>query len=150
MYNGDVKSSIAPQDATTKKQVVVEEKIPFKTSEQNDASLNKNETKVKNEGIDGTRKVTYEVVYKNGVETGRVEIRSEVTREPVDKVVLLGTYVAPQLPSMPTQPQPLPNTNAYYANCSEARAAGVAPIYEGQPGYRSGLDRDHDGIACEL
>ncbi len=39
--------------------------------------------------------------------------------------------------------------SAYYANCSEARAAGVAPLYRGDPGYRSGLDRDNDGVACE-
>ena len=38
---------------------------------------------------------------------------------------------------------------AYYANCTEAKAAGAAPMYEGDPGYRSGLDRDHDGIACD-
>ncbi|MUV06787.1 hypothetical protein GOP80_06325 [Planococcaceae bacterium Storch 2/2-2] len=38
---------------------------------------------------------------------------------------------------------------SYYANCSEARAAGVTPIYRGQPGYASHLDRDNDGIACE-
>ena len=37
----------------------------------------------------------------------------------------------------------------YYANCSAARAAGVAPIPAGAPGYRAGLDRDNDGWACE-
>jgi hypothetical protein len=36
-----------------------------------------------------------------------------------------------------------------FRNCAEARAAGVAPIYRGQPGYAEHLDRDHDGIACE-
>jgi hypothetical protein len=41
------------------------------------------------------------------------------------------------------------NADVYYKNCSEARAAGVTPIYQGQPGYRPGLDRDGDGIACE-
>jgi excalibur calcium-binding domain-containing protein len=40
-------------------------------------------------------------------------------------------------------------TAVYYANCDAARAAGAAPIYRGQPGYRSGLDRDGDGIACD-
>lgn len=40
-------------------------------------------------------------------------------------------------------------SSAYYAQCSEARAAGVAPIRAGQPGYRSGLDADGDGVACE-
>jgi len=38
---------------------------------------------------------------------------------------------------------------AYYANCTAARAAGVAPLHTGDPGYRSGLDRDGDGSACE-
>lgn len=37
----------------------------------------------------------------------------------------------------------------YYENCAAARAAGAAPLYAGEPGYRSALDRDHDGIACE-
>lgn len=38
---------------------------------------------------------------------------------------------------------------AYYANCAAARAAGAAPLSSGDPGYRSALDRDGDGIACE-
>lgn len=42
-----------------------------------------------------------------------------------------------------------PNTSVTYANCTAARAAGVTPIYRGQPGYSSKLDRDGDGIACE-
>jgi hypothetical protein len=37
----------------------------------------------------------------------------------------------------------------YYANCSEARAAGAAPLHVGEPGYDSHLDRDGDGVACE-
>jgi hypothetical protein len=39
--------------------------------------------------------------------------------------------------------------SVYYANCDAARAAGAAPIMRGEPGYRPGLDRDGDGIACE-
>lgn len=38
---------------------------------------------------------------------------------------------------------------AYYSGCNAARAAGVAPIYRGQPGYRPEMDGDSDGIACE-
>ncbi|PKP66488.1 MAG: hypothetical protein CVT85_01190 [Alphaproteobacteria bacterium HGW-Alphaproteobacteria-7] len=37
----------------------------------------------------------------------------------------------------------------YFRNCKEARAAGVAPIRRGQPGYRPEMDGDGDGIACE-
>ncbi|MGT2809696.1 excalibur calcium-binding domain-containing protein [Streptococcus intermedius] len=36
-----------------------------------------------------------------------------------------------------------------YPNCEAARRAGVTPIYRGQPGYSSKLDRDGDGVACE-
>jgi hypothetical protein len=36
-----------------------------------------------------------------------------------------------------------------FANCSAARAAGAAPVYRGEPGYGSHLDRDNDGIGCE-
>lgn len=36
-----------------------------------------------------------------------------------------------------------------YANCTEVRDAGVAPLHRGDPGYRTGLDRDRDGTACE-
>ena len=44
---------------------------------------------------------------------------------------------------------PAPGASAYYPNCKAARAAGVAPLHVGQPGYRSGLDGDGDGVACE-
>ena len=36
----------------------------------------------------------------------------------------------------------------YYASCDDARAAGKAPLYAGQPGYRSDLDPDGTGLAC--
>lgn len=37
----------------------------------------------------------------------------------------------------------------YYGSCDAVRAAGKAPLRKGQPGYRTGLDRDRDGRACE-
>jgi hypothetical protein len=49
-------------------------------------------------------------------------------------------------------PQPLvasPPSSSYFKNCSEAKAAGAAPLFAGEPGYRSALDRDNDGVACE-
>lgn len=48
----------------------------------------------------------------------------------------------------PTTTSP-PSADVYYANCTEARAAGAAPLHRGEPGYRAGLDRDGDGVACE-
>ncbi|WP_239566099.1 excalibur calcium-binding domain-containing protein [Paenibacillus sacheonensis] len=53
--------------------------------------------------------------------------------------------------SPPTsEPAPKPNPgNVYYDNCTAVIAAGAAPLYKGQPGYSSNLDRDGDGVACE-
>ncbi len=62
---------------------------------------------------------------------------------------------APVVPAAPAPAAPAPAPAApapaavYYANCTAARAAGAAPLYAGQAGYRSALDRDSDGIACE-
>lgn len=36
-----------------------------------------------------------------------------------------------------------------YAGCNEVRSLGKDPIYAGEPGYRSEMDGDGDGIACE-
>ena len=58
------------------------------------------------------------------------------------------TPAPPPGPPSPPPPNPPPGA-VYYANCDAVRAAGAAPLYRGQPGYRPGLDRDGDGIACE-
>ena len=44
---------------------------------------------------------------------------------------------------------PAPPAGVLFRNCKEAWAAGAAPIYRGQPGYRPEMDGDGDGIACE-
>ncbi|MCZ4651842.1 DUF1524 domain-containing protein [Gordonia amicalis] len=74
--------------------------------------------------------------------TERTETRTS-TATPLPEA----TYTPPRLyaPEAPTPDAP----STYYANCSAARAAGAAPLYAGQPGYRAKLDRDGDGVACE-
>jgi hypothetical protein len=39
--------------------------------------------------------------------------------------------------------------SVYYAGCNEVRAADKAPLHAGEPGYRSEMDGDGDGAACE-
>jgi len=131
------------------KQEIKKEIIAFETSEQDDGSIAKGEKRTATEGADGERTITYEVTYKEGMEVSRKEIKAEVTKEPVTKVVKNGTYVAPAVAPV-TQPAPSSGgSSAYYANCSAARAAGAAPVYVGQPGYGRHLDRDGDGVGCE-
>ncbi|GAA2173515.1 hypothetical protein GCM10009784_08120 [Arthrobacter parietis] len=40
-------------------------------------------------------------------------------------------------------------SNWSWDNCAEARGAGAAPVYAGEAGYGSQLDRDGDGVGCE-
>lgn len=42
-----------------------------------------------------------------------------------------------------------PQPGDHWRGCDDARAAGTAPIYRGEPGYRPKMDGDDDGIACE-
>lgn len=57
--------------------------------------------------------------------------------------------VAPTAPPATIDTDGGTSGSVYYANCTEARAAGAAPILVGEPGYRVAMDRDKDGIACE-
>jgi endonuclease YncB( thermonuclease family) len=62
------------------------------------------------------------------------------------------TKAAPKpAPVQTTEEAPAPEQDsaAYYKNCTAAKAAGAAPLYRGEPGYRAALDRDGDGVACE-
>lgn len=87
---------------------------------------------------------------------------STTTSEPVEAVATVQHGFLYQEPSTeapapaPVQPaqqpaqQPAPApAHVHYRNCREAKDAGAAPIYRGDPGYAPHLDRDGDGIACE-
>lgn len=81
--------------------------------------------------------------------------RQARTRTPRPSAAPTRTLTRTARPTSPAKPRPTasPTTTApqgvYYKNCTQAREAGVTPIYRGQPGYASHLDRDNDGVACE-
>ena len=61
----------------------------------------------------------------------------EPTEEPAEE---------PAPPAPAPKPAPAP---VHFTSCKQAREAGAAPLYRGDPGYSSNLDRDKDGVACE-
>ncbi len=67
------------------------ESIPFETVEEEDSSLEKDEEKVKQKGVNGTKEVTYEVTYSDGEETKRDVIKEDITKEAVNEIILVGT-----------------------------------------------------------
>lgn len=55
------------------------------------------------------------------------------------------------LPILALFSQPvLAEENIHFSSCKEAWANGYSDIHEGEPGYSAKLDRDHNGVACEL
>ena len=60
-----------------------------------------------------------------------------------------GASAAPNLQAAPVTRSNLNSETVYFRNCSEARAAGAAPVRRGDPGYAPHLDRDNDGVGCE-
>lgn len=86
--------------------LVTTEEVAFKTIEQEDATLAKGQTKVVQEGIVGERTIYTEVTIVNGEKSSKV-IENVITKEPVNKVIVVGTKeeVAPK-PTQPATPEP--------------------------------------------
>lgn len=88
----------------TTKKLTETESIPFETESYNDPSLPEGQTRVDSYGENGTLTNTYEVTYTDGAETSRKLISSVRTVEPTNKVIAIGTYVAPA--PQPASPSP--------------------------------------------
>ncbi|MBQ8894983.1 MAG: G5 domain-containing protein [Clostridia bacterium] len=77
----------------TSDQVIVTKSIDYETEKVKTDDLYVGETKVQQKGEKGEKKLTYSVTYLNGEESERELISEEVTKEPVNKIVLVGTKV---------------------------------------------------------
>lgn len=103
--NSDYKTS--PEEgvlnATVEKPelLVTTEEVAFQTIEQEDATLAKGQTKVVQEGVVGERTIYTEVTIVNGEKSSKV-IENIITKEPVDKVIAVGTKE--EVEPKPTQP----------------------------------------------
>ncbi|WP_176139306.1 ZmpA/ZmpB/ZmpC family metallo-endopeptidase [Streptococcus sp. 1453] len=92
--NSDYKTS--PEEgvlnATVEKPelLVTTEEVAFQTIEQEDATLAKGQTKVVQEGVVGERTIYTEVTIVNGEKSSKV-IENIITKEPVNKVIAVGT-----------------------------------------------------------
>ena len=82
-------------DVTAEKKRVSDEQVSFGTVERTDDSMFRGESRVEREGQVGLRDVTYRVISRNGQVADRIVLKQQVTREPVDKVVVVGTKERP-------------------------------------------------------
>ena len=118
--------------------------VPFESRSVDSGTLPRGETKITQDGGDGEKTIVYRVTYKGDDEVDRKIISESITKQSVERITTVGTYVTP-----PIYVAPPTQTSVYYRNCSAARAAGAAPVYKGDPGYGSHLDKDRDGVGCE-
>ena len=65
--------------------------IAFKTERRNNSELKQGIEQVVQEGSEGERKITTEVVYENGKEVGRRVVKETVSKKPTNKIVDVGT-----------------------------------------------------------
>ena len=98
---------------------------PFGVTTVKDCRCRKRTTKVRTRGVPGLKRITYEVTYADGVETGRTKLARSWCEKPVTKVVAVGTK----------QPRCDPN----YAGACVPIASDVDCA--GGSGRRSGLCR---------
>lgn len=77
------------------------EPVPFGREERHTDKLNKGETKVVQQGVEGVKTITYEVTYTNGQETSRKKVSEGITQQPVNEITEIGTK-EPQ----PEKPKP--------------------------------------------
>lgn len=69
------------------------EEVPFEIEYETDSSLRYGVTKTKQEGVNGSREVTIQMVQSNGVETSRQEIASNTLAKAQNEIVLQGAIV---------------------------------------------------------
>lgn len=140
---------VVRQPKVETKTVTETQQIPFQEKRVNDATLAKGSTKVQTNGVAGVKKLTYQVTYSDGVQTGKRLVSEQVTKQPVTKVILVGTKVVQQCD---------PNyTGACVPIASDVDCAGGSgngPAYVQGPvrvvgSDIYGLDHDKDGVGCE-
>lgn len=71
--------------------LVETETLEYETTYEDDSSMRKGKEQVSREGENGEKKVSYKITYVDGVEESREAVDETVTKEPVNKVVKVGT-----------------------------------------------------------
>ena len=108
---GGENKPIPPVVKEVEKEFTETQPIPFETVKQDDATLDKGVEKEKTAGVEGVKTITYKAKFKENKEVAntRTKVKEEVTKQPVNKVVLVGTKpVVTEVEKEFTETQPIP------------------------------------------
>lgn len=116
--------------------------VPFSTSTRESALHEQGDTHVEVAGVNGIDIVTHKITLTDGVETDRVTSKKR-TKNPVNEVTVVGTYVEPVSNCDPNYSGCIPKVS-YDLDCGDI---GVSVVVYGYDSH--GFDRDGDGYGCE-
>ncbi|QIX88956.1 G5 domain-containing protein [Gemella haemolysans] len=111
LVGGEENKPTPPAVTEVEKEFTETRPIPFETVKQDDATLDKGVEKEKTAGVEGVKTITYKAKFKENKEVAntRTKVKEEVTKQPVNKVVLVGTKpVVTEVEKEFTETQPIP------------------------------------------
>ncbi len=132
----------------TKRTITETVPVAFSSTTENNSSMDKGTTKIKTTGVNGSKKITYEVYQNEGEAEVKNAVSEIVVQQPVTQVTYVGTKVKQ-------------NCDPNYSGCVPiasdvdcAGGSGNGPAYVSGPVYVTGsdiygLDRNGDGVGCE-
>ena len=110
--------------------VVEKTTVPFET-ETNDLSTGDGDKKevVKRKGIDGIKETTYKIKYQNDIEISRNEISTNITKQPVNKIVEIRNNEVSSRASVDRATlEAVAQTASASGNALAAKAQGITPV----------------------
>lgn len=73
------------------KTIIETENIDFKTETLDDQNINKGEEKVRQDGENGVKSISYRVTYTDGIITNKEKVSEATAKEPKTKIIAKGT-----------------------------------------------------------
>lgn len=87
--------SAPPEVIVEKKEIHESQPIAYQQEQKNDNTVPAGQTLLAQVGKNGERIITYEATYTDGKETARTYKSEYVNTQPVNEIVLVGTYIPP-------------------------------------------------------
>lgn len=115
------------------------EPIPYPTVRKSSSEMREGSTKTTQAGVDGLKRVDFEVGLRNGAEISRVKVGEKVLRNPVQEIVLVGSGSA-----IPASRGRYASRGGFYSGRRTLRM--IATGYDGSPSSNGGSSRSSTGL----
>jgi uncharacterized protein YabE (DUF348 family) len=142
------RTSASPKSAITDKQVIKVQRvsyrtsvenvtIPFSTVQQQDTSALVGTTNIVKPGVNGSNRVTFQLVYLDGVLVGKVARQSIPLSKPVNQIVQVGTKQAPGFVTTATGNQKIAADMLVSRGWGEDQFSCLVSLWTKESGWRT-------------